>query len=53
MKKIILLVVLTMAVLSGCGKDTKSVSTTDANIFKGIETETILVENIEVETIIH
>lgn len=53
MKKVILLVVLTMAVLSGCGKDTKSVSTTDTNTFKGIETETILVETIEVENIIH
>ena len=53
MKKVILLVVLVSAILSGCGKDIKSAVETDTNTFKGIETETILTETIEVENIIH
>ena len=52
MKKIILLVVLTMILVTGCGRK-KVILGHDEPEFRPIEVETIEVVNIEVETIIH
>lgn len=52
MKKVILLVVLTMILVTGCGQK-KVILGYDEPEIRPIEVETIEVENIEVETIIH